>query len=245
MTKLRRNKTMIESFDPFNDPEFKKQILKSEGKTYISEVEETEELLGEDLESPNAMLNSIISNAPTIPGAAKNLILDASAVAKNQKEAKAQEINLALNNVITNYNREYGTNLHIDFENISKTLVNISNPETRKTLELVVSEIFKSVRPIILLQIISKLQLAIDYVLTPERMFSQDFSSADLFLVIEKLMQYIEQLNSLMETTTVKDSDQILKKLAEQKKNNAIDSEESKQVIEDFMAIFRKDSGIG
>ena len=67
----------------------------------------------------------------------------------------------------------------------------------------------------------------------------------DVVHAFEKLMQYIEQLNSLMETTTVKDSDQILKKLAEQKKNNAIDSEESKQVIEDFMAIFRKDSGIG
>ena len=236
---------MIESIDPFNDPEFKKQILKSEGKTYMDEDIEVEEILGEDPDSPNSMLKSIISNAPSIPGVAKNLILDASAVAKNQKEAKVQEINLALNNVITNYNCEYGTDLHIDFENISKTLVNISNPETRKNLELVVSEIFKSVRPVLLLQIISKLQLAIDYVLTPERMFSQDFSSADLFLVIEKLMQYIEQLNSLMETTTIKDSDQILKKLAEQKNNSTIDSPESKQAVDDFMALFRKDSGIG
>lgn len=75
-------------------------------------------------------------------------------------------------------------------------------------------------------------------------MFSQDFSSADLFLVIEKLMQYIEQLNSLMETTTIKDSDQILKKLAEQKNNSTIDSPESKQAVDDFMALFRRDSGI-
>lgn len=232
---------MIQSIDPFNDPEFRKSILKSEGKSKLSDdIVDAEEILDDS----NSALKSIISGAPQMPAAAKNIILDASAIAKNQKETRVAEINGALNNIITNYNSEYGTDLHIDFGNISKTLVNVSNPETRKTLELVVSEIFQSIRPVLLLQIISKLQVAIDYVLQPERMFSQDFSSADLFLVIEKLMQYIEQLNSLMETTTIKDSDQILKKLAESKNNDAINSEESKQAVNDFMALFRKESGI-
>ena len=227
------------SSNPFNDPKFKKELLKSEGKIveFDDEVDDIIEATPVD-----SSLKNIISAAPVMPKAAKNIILDANAVAINQKEEKVKEINSALSNIITDYNIEYGTDLHIDFSNISRTLINVSNPETRKSLELVVSEIFKSVRPILLLQIISRLQLAIDYVLAPERMFSKDFSSADLFLVIEKLMQYIEQLNSLMETTTIENSDQILKKLAEQKNSTSFESEETKQAVSDFMAIFTRDS---
>ena len=68
------------------------------------------------------------------------------------------------------------------------------------------------------------------------------FSAADLFLVVEKLMQYIQQLNDMMDEVTIDDSDMILKKIAEQKNNVSVDSEESKKAVNEFMELFRKEN---
>ena len=43
----------------------------------------------------------------------------------------------------------------------------------------------------------------------------------------------------------LKDSDKILKKLAEERNDEALNSEDSKKVVEEFMNLFKKDSGIG
>lgn len=232
---------MLHSTNPFNDPEFKRKILGEENVEEINTI--TPELIPCDDELD---LKNIISAAPAVPKSAKNLILDASSLAKNQKEQKAVEMNTALNNVFSNYNKEYGTDLQIDFTNLSRTLVNVSDAETRNTLELYVSEVFRTIRPILLLHLINKLALAIDYATQPERMFdANNFTPADTFLIVEKLMLYIDQLNALYNSTAIKDSDQILKKLAETKNNSNLESEESKAAVNNFLAMFRKDSGIG
>jgi hypothetical protein len=63
-----------------------------------------------------------------------------------------------------------------------------------------------------------------------------------MFLVIEKLQEYIMNLNEIIKTSTIDDSDQILKKLAEEKDNSVMDNPESKQAIQDFMSLFKKES---
>lgn len=226
--------------NPFNDPEFKKQILGKEGKTG-SESDDYEIIEDPDISKE---LDTIISKAPKIPKTAKNMVLDASAIASNQKEQKALEITSALNNVFTKYNKEYGTDLQIDFSNFSNTLVNVADPKKREVLELYVSEVFKSVRPILLLHLINRLALALDYVLDPKRMFSGELSLPDLFLVIEKLQAYIDNLNQMMSDVTIPGSDQILKKLAEDNNNESINSPESKKAVEDFLKLFQKDRGL-
>ncbi len=238
----------MQSVNPFNDPDFKRQLLGEAGveETSISDTSDILPTASSDNDDLVALdLKNIISAAPTVPKSAKNLILDASALAKNQKEEKAAEMNTALSNVFANYNEKYGTDLKIDFSNLSKTLVNVSDPETRRTLELYVSEVFRSIRPVLLLHLINKLALAIDYVTQPDRMFdSNNFTPADLFLIIEKLMLYIDQLNTLYNNTAIKDSDQVLKKIAESKNDSSMESEESRQAVNDFLALFKKDSGI-
>lgn len=238
-----------ESTNPFDDPLFKKAILDKElgkDKDYElminpeSDYTDTEIVPSQDNEKS---FSDILNSVPKIPKAAKNVIVDASAIAKNQKEEKEHEMIEALSNVFTKYNKEYGTSLQIDFSNLSKTLVNVADPEKRHTLELYVSEVFKSIKPILLLHLISRLSLAMDYVLKPERMFDQSqLSIPDLFLVIEKLQEYIMNLNEIIKTSTIDDSDQILKKLAENKENSVLDNPESKQTIQDFMSLFKTEA---
>ena len=140
---------MINSTNPFNDPEIKKQLLQDEGIVETPDIEEVETEVTSELQE-------MISSAPMLPKSAKNIILDSSAINKNLKEAKSQEFNAALNTIISKYNEEYGTDLSIDFSNISKTLVSVSDPETRRTLELYVSEVFKSIKPVLLLHLLNR-----------------------------------------------------------------------------------------
>ena len=82
---------MIES-NPFNSPEFKEQVLKSEGILDSNGSNDEYEILQQEDSSEfsidNFDLKSLVKNAPQIPKSAKNIIMDASALAKNEKEAK-------------------------------------------------------------------------------------------------------------------------------------------------------------
>lgn len=233
----------MEAINPFADPEFKKQIIggNSGGST------DDYELITPDY-SASSDLQSIISGAPSIPKSKeiKNVILDASALAKNDKEAKAQEISAALNKIFTDYNREYKTDLQIDFGNLSRTLVNVSDPKKRRVLELYLSEVYKSVKPVLILHMIQKLQLAIDYVLDPARLFdSNSLSTADIFIIIEKMMGYIDALNNMQGQVSIEGSDLELRKLADENSGvSDMDSPENRQAYEDFMKLLRADSGI-
>ena len=233
---IKNQKTMIQPSNPFNDPRVREEILSSEGLLQEDNAQ-YEEISGD--------IRSIVSSAPKIPKSAKNIILDANAIAKNQKDQKAMQISCALNQVFSEYNRKYNTDLQINLDNLSETLVNVANPEKRKLLELYVSETMKSMKPILLLHILNRLTLAIDWLLQPERLLDQNsFSNADLFLVVEKLISFTAQIDDLVKEASIKDSDLVLKRLAEEREDDSLSSDESKKVVDDFMKMFRKENGI-
>ena len=234
----------MEAINPFSDPSFKKAILEREGLTGGDDIDAYEEIPEED----EALdMKAIITSAPKIPvsGNVKNLIVDATALAKNEKEAKAQEVRTALNQVFSDYNKTYGLNLNLDLGNLSNTLVAVSDPKKRHILELYLSETFKSIRPIIIVHLLNRLMLAIDYITAPERMFGSDMSIQDIFLVVDKLYGYIQQLEELKDEVTVAGSDIELRKLSDEAENIDFSDEESKKVVNDFLGLLRKDKGIG
>lgn len=57
-------------------------------------------------------------------------------------------------------------------------------------------------------------------------------------------MQFIQQLEDMKSQIIVKGSDLELKKIAEESGNEELNSEESKQVVADFMRLFQKEHGI-
>ena len=225
---------MIESSNPFNDPEVKKQLLRDEG------IEEPEIIEEKDY------IKDMLASAPQLPKSAKNVILDSTAILRQDRDAKAKEFNLALNTIISSYNEKYGTNINLDLDSISNSLVAVSNPEQRQVLELYVSEVFKSIKPLLLLHILNRLVLCLNYVLDPKRMFdgSSGLSIPDLFLVVEKLIGYSTSINDLIKETSTPDSDAILQRLADEKNDSSINSPESKEAVENFMRLFKKDAGI-
>lgn len=231
----------MQSVNPFNDPEFKKQILGKEGKTG-DDYGDYEVLQDEDV-SKN--LKNIISNKPILPKSAKNIILDASAIASNQKEERALQLTQKLNEVFTEYNKTYKTDLHVDFSSLSNTLVNVADPKSRHILELFVSEVFQSIRPILILNMIQKLCLAIDYILDPKRLFdSSQMTTQDIFIAVSKIMEYIDFLEEMRKSIVIPGSSLELKKIAEESNNAELDNPESRKIIDDFMKLFRQENGI-
>ena len=95
---------MINSVNPFSgDSDLRKQILSKEGRLDTSSSPFTE--LPDEQDSLGQDLRNIITNAPVIPKSAKTVIHDASALARTEREAKANEIKLAMNEVLTKYNQ--------------------------------------------------------------------------------------------------------------------------------------------
>ena len=221
----------MNAINPFTDPEFKRQLL---GDTQGSSEGDYEDI---------SDLKSIISSAPQLPKTAKNMILDASAIARNEREQKALELTSSLNQVFSQMNKEYGLDLNISLTNLSETLVAISNPKARRTFELYLSELYKSTRPILLLHMIQRLYLLIDYALDPGRMMGSgsELSLPDLFICVEKIMSYINELNNMRGDIEIAGSQLELRKLAEESNDMSLDNPESKEAIDKFMKLFNND----
>lgn len=226
----------MESINPFADPEFKKTLMEKEGLSSGSDNDVIEELEPEELKT-------IISGAPVIPKAAKNMILDASAMSKGVQERKVKEMESSLNQVLSNYNKEFGLDLHLNLADLSKSLVLVSDDKNRRILELYLSKIYKSIKPILYLHLIQKLSLTIDYVLDPQRLFGNEgLSSADYFIVVEKLIQYIDQLSQLRGEIEISGDSLELKKIAEEDEGIDLSDSESQRTVEEFMRLFRKEN---
>lgn len=226
----------MESINPFADPEFKKTLMEKEGLS-SGPNDVIEELEPEELKT-------IIQGAPVIPKAAKNMILDASAMSKGVQEQKVREMENSLNQVLSNYNKEFGLDLHLNLADLSKSLVLVSDDKNRRILELYLSKIYKSIKPILYLHLIQKLSLTIDYVLDPQRLFGNEgLSSADYFIVVEKLIQYIDQLSQLRGEIEISGDSLELKKIAEEDTGIDLSDAESQRTVEEFMRLFRKENG--
>lgn len=227
--------------NPFNSPEFKKALL---GKEKGENNPDDYEILGDQDEEKDD-LKSIISGAPTMPKKASNMILDASLIAKNEKEKKAAEFKASLNQIMTSYNKQYGLSLNLDLDSLSNTMALVStDPKMTRVLELYTSKIYRNIKTMLGLKLIQSLSLLIEHITSPEYMLgSQELTLADKFLVVEKLISYIQTIGDLKDTMEIQGDDDELRKIAEKNKDLDIDSPEAKESVDEFMKLFNQEFG--
>ena len=226
--------------NPFSDPEFRDMLLEKEG---IKDNTNYDVLIPEDVIETE--MKGIISSAPTIPDVAgkgiKRVIHDASSLAKSEKEERSREMSLALNNLFSQYNKKYGLDVNICFDDISKSIVTLADPKTRRELELYVSNTFEGMKSLVYIKLMSSMSIVIDYMLDPSRLMSSDFSSADYFLIVEKLMSYIETLERLKSSVVIQGAEMELDKLGSEDTGGADGmSEQAKE----FLKLMKKSKGI-
>ena len=231
--------------NPFDSPEVRSQILASSGIKPATEDADYEELDPLEDKPDLSEFQGIISGAPAIPkaGTIRTIIKDSSALLKESQEAKSEQLNLALSDVMTKYNQSFGLDLHIDFNSLSRTLVACADTKQNLILQNYVSKIFRSVRPLILLNMISKLTLALDVILSPENLLNKsELSLTDLFLSVDMILGYIQKLEDMKDSILIDQEDLNLKRIAQE--NDMTYSESDEQLVADFMALFKKDNGL-
>lgn len=231
---------MINSVNPFSgDDDLRKQILSREGRLDSG----SNNIDFQDQETQTQDLRSIITAAPKVPKSVSRVIQDASSLAATKRDEKSQELTVALSSMMTDLNKQYGLSLDgIDLNNFSHTLANITDPRKRRVLELYLSEISQSIRPVLYLHILQRLMLVIDQVLRPENLLSNEWSSADKVLLIEKLIQEAQAVGDLVDSIKIEDSDKILEKLSAEENQSDLNSDENREIIQQFIEAFKKDN---
>lgn len=233
---------MIQSVNPFSgDDDLRKQILSREGRLDSGSSDSFIDFQDQDTQTQD--LRSIITAAPKVPKSVSRVIQDASSLAATKRDEKSQELTVALSSMMTDLNKQYGLSLDgIDLNNFSHTLANITDPRKRRVLELYLSEISQSIRPVLYLHILQRLMLVIDQVLRPENLLSNEWSSADKVLLIEKLIQEAQAVGDLVDSIKIEDSDKILEKLSAEENQSDLNSDENREIIQQFIEAFKKDN---
>lgn len=233
---------MIQSVNPFSgDDDLRKQILSKEGRLDSGSSDSFVDFQDQDTQTQD--LRSIITAAPRVPKSVSRVIQDASSLAATKRDEKSQELTLALSGMMTDLNKQYGLSLDgIDLNNFSNTLVNITDPKKRRILELYLSEISQSIRPVLYLHILQRLMLVIDQVLRPENLLSNEWTAADKVLLIEKLIQEAQAVGDLVDSIKIEDSDKVLEKIAAEENQSDLNSPENQEMIREFMRVFIKDN---
>ena len=85
--------------------------------------------------------------------------------------------------------------------------------------------------------------MAVEYITDPSRLLNDNLLNLpDLFIACDKILDYIAKLESLKDEILIKGADTELSKIAEEHGEEVTD--EQKQMVDDFMKLFKKDSGV-
>jgi len=111
---------------------------------------------------------------------------------------------------------------------------------------LYLSNVFQSIRPVIYLQMLSKLALLVDYVLDPQRLTDGSLTYSDQFICIEKILGYINLIEGLKDEILIKGADLELQKIGEEEQDEMKSgmSDDDKEMVDEFMKLFKKDKGL-
>lgn len=253
------------SFDnPFSDPAFKKEVLRKKG--LLSEdgntpstapITDYEVLEPEDIgkESGNMITPVSNSNSPSttsqikkisrIPKDVSTIINDASSLTVRDKMARSKEINSALNHVFTEYNEKYGLDLKLDLDNLSKSLMMISDSKSKRVLELYISETLGRVKSLIYLKLLNGLMMLTEHLMDPKTLLSSDeLTMADKFVCVEKILQYCDQLEKLKDQLIIPGAETELNKIGDESgAENTKEMMENKG-IKDFISSMLKEYDI-
>lgn len=208
----------MNSINPFNDPEFKKEFLKDKGLLKEDEhVDESYEILPPE-DEPGKMINpvDIIKSQSKIPSSVGTIIHDVSSMRKPDKVQRTKEIKSALNKVFTDYNQQYGLNIHLNLDNTASMLAELSDPQTSRTFQLYVSQMFSSFKSILYMRIMQGMMLLVDRILDPKNLLGDEaLNISDCYLAIEKLSDLFMKFEEFKDSIEVKGAGEELRQISE------------------------------
>ena len=210
----------MNSINPFNDPEFKKEFLKDKGLLKEDEhVDESYEILPPE-DEPGKMINpvDIIKSQSKIPSSVGTIIHDVSSMRKPDKVQRTKEIKSALNKVFTDYNQQYGLNIHLNLDNTASMLAELSDPDTSRAFQLYISQMFTSFRSILYMRVMQGCLLLVDELLAPKNLLGdENLSLSDKWIIIDKIADLFMKFEEFKSSIEIKGAGEELKQISENK----------------------------
>lgn len=228
------------SINPFNDPEFRKEFLKDKGllkEDKEDKVDEGYEILPPE-DEPGKMISpvDIIKSQSKIPSSVGTIIHDVSSMRKPDKVQRTKEIKSALNKVFTDYNKMYGLNVHLNLDNTASMLAELSDPQTSRTFQLYVSQMFGSFKSILYMRIMQAALLLVDELLSPKNLLGDELAISDKWILIDKIADLFMKFEEFKDSIEIKGAGEELKQISENQldKKDAGDVRDSK-MVQEFM----------
>lgn len=218
----------LNTINPFDNEDIKRRILEKEGLSTPTDISHSDDIQFEKEDGtiitpelvPNTMSNLVKNNYNSISKDAEIIIHDAASLPVKDKMARSKEISSALNRVFTEYNEKYGLSLRMDFQNISQSLLYITDQKSFRTLELFLSETFGRFRALIMVKVLQSIVILAEDILDPKRLLSNEVALEDKFIIVEKLLTYVDMIENLYSKVKILGADTELAKLAKDGGNN-------------------------
>lgn len=154
-------------------------------------------------------------------------IHEASQVTKSDSIA-VEKANAVFAQIFQELNVKYNLNVSINMESFADTLSTLTDPSNKRTIELYISEAFSSFRLGVYLKLMQSISILSEKILDPKELLSDETSYSDKFIIVEKLFQYMAQLEEIYSKVKIKDSDMKLDKI--QQSQGGIDTKDDKVV---------------
>lgn len=206
----------MEITNPFDNPDMRNYLMSKEGVK-----DNTDAIIPEPVDD----LEMIASHAPKIPKSnqIQNIIHDADSLVRQSNDQRSAEIAASMNELLSQYNDKFGLNLSLNLDSMSKSLVMVADPTSRRALELAVSEIFGGMKSLIYLRMISGLNLLTEELFSANSLLSNELSLPDKFTLFSKLLEYTAMLEELNKSIHITGAQQELAQLGKEAQENSGD----------------------
>ena len=133
---------------------------------------------------------------------------------RTEKAVKARD---TFNSLIDTYNKKFGLNVKLDYDNLTESLRVLSDPnspQVLRALQLYTSQIFSAFQSVIYAKFIQSIMVLASDVLDPQNLLDSNLTFEQKIITIEKLIGFMNKLQSVSKDFTIKGDDLELERLA-------------------------------
>lgn len=211
---------MSELTTDFNSEFYKSLLRKDKKESDIEEVEASEVPISFGL--PTSAIDSLTAQKE---------------IQKDNIE-QAKKVSKVFEDLFDELNKKYGLSIHFKYNDLMESLTSIIEPRNMKAMELYLSEGYSRFRLILYQQYLSAIALISSQVFDPKYLLSESLTFADKMITIEKLMEFMEKMNTIYDQVKVDHSTSQLQKMGEEGVTQKLTLDDPK--VKDFLEQFTK-----
>lgn len=152
------------------------------------------------------------------------------------------ELSNTFNQLFDDMNKKYGLNIKFDAGSFNQSLLNIIDPKAKAAMELYLSESYGRFRVILYSQFLNAIAQLSSQVLDPAYLLSDSISYPDKLEIMERLFNFVNQLNEIYDQVNIDNADLKLGTMSEDSDSDQfdIDNSDVKAIMKEYVKKHRE-----